>query len=387
MFPDGYLQNVSQRWLVIAGTLFVLSAMSQAQNWTWTAETVDPSGTFSSLAIDVDGNVHVGYLSPDGGGTKYAFRDHTTGRWDSMVVDKNNGLVSLALDSQQRPHLCYMPYLALKYASWDGKNWQIQEIAPHSGEREFSCGIAIGSDGSPHISWYQYRDKEGQLFLHIRHAVLKDGAWQARTLDLGHETGKWKCTRVDAQGRVYVSYSAFRDHAFRFARFDPAAGWTTTTVEDGALGRRVETTPGMGNSMVLDKNGNPNFSFRDESTLRFAWPEGDHWRIDVVDPNANPFENLGWINQRTSVALDAAGYPHIAYETDGLLKHAWWDGTKWHVQSMGIQGDNQRYASLAISKDNVIYIGYSDPQDGSLKVLVGRLSQPSDSPVTSQPRK
>jgi len=127
----------------------------------------------------------------------------------------------------------------------------------------------------------------------------------------------------------------------------------------------------MGNSMVLDKNGNPNFSYRDETTLRYAWPEGDHWRVDVVDPNANPFGNLSWINQRTALALDANGNPHIAYETDGALKHAYWDGTKWHVQPMGIGGAKHRYPSIVISRDNVIYIGYSNPDDGSLRVLIG----------------
>src|SRR5262249_39174795 len=110
--------------------------------------------------------------------------------------------------------------------------------------------------------------------------------------------------------------------------------------------------------------------------LRYAWPDGDHWRIDVVDPYANPFQNMSWVSQRTSLALDADGKPHIAYETDGSLKHAWWDGNKWHVQPMGIRGSSHRYASLAISKDNVIYMGYSDPDDGSLKVLVGKPTHP-----------
>lgn len=365
------------RWRIwVASLVVVLGCIAQAQEWTWTTETVDSSATFSALAVDQEGNVHVGYMSPDAGGVKYGFRSAATGRWFTMVVDKNSGSVNLALDSQQRPHLCYFPFQTLKYASWDGKKWQTQEIAPRSGERDFSCGIAVGPDGAPHVTWYQYGDAGGQLYLHIRHAILKDGAWQAKTLDFGHETGKWNSVRVDSSGRVYVSYSAFRERALRYASSEPSGDWTIATVEDGTVGRRVETIPCMGNSMVLDKNGRPNFSYRDETTLRYAWPDGDHWRIDVVDPYANPFENLSWVGQRTSLALDADGKPHIDYETDGSLKHAWWDGAKWHVQPMGIRGQSHRYASLAISKDNVIYMGYSDPDDGSLKVLVGRPTHP-----------
>jgi hypothetical protein len=359
--------------LPIFGMLILFSAVAPAQSWTWTSEMVDPDGgTFNSLAIDTDGNAHIGYLSPEGGGTKYGFRSVSGGRWFTMVVDKNNGFVSLALDSHQRPHLCYTPYGILKYASFENSKWQIQEVAPHSGSREFSCGVAIGPDDVPHVTWYQYSDTANQLYLHIRHAELKQGTWQAHTLDFSRETGKWNSVRVDAQGRTYVSYSAFRDGAMRTAVSGPDDKWAVATVEDGRTGRKQATTPGMGNSMVLDSNGKTHFAYRDETSLRYAWPEGDHWRIDVVDPNANPFENLDWINQRTSLALDANGRPHIAYETDGALKHAWWDGEKWKIQAMGIAGTQHRNPSLAISRDNVIFIGYTNPEDGSLKVLIGR---------------
>lgn len=375
MFRVGFSHSF-RRWLPLAGFLLGLSSVSWGQQWTWTAEQVDSSGTFSALAIDTDGNVHAGYMSPEGGGTRYAFRDHNTGRWDSMLVDKNNGFVSLSLDAQQRPHLCYLPYQTLKYASWDGRNWTTQEIAPNSGERDYSCSVAVEANGRVHVIWYQLVLVPDPYYVHIRHAVLTSQGWQEQTLDFGWETGKWNCMRIDEKGRLYVSYSAFKDGAMRYAYTDPQDRWKIVTIEDGKTGRHDATTPGQGNSMVLDKNGNPNFSYRDDVTLRYAWPEGDHWRIDVVDPNANPFENKSWISQRTSLALDANGWPHIAYESDGLLKHAWWDGKRWHVQSMGIRGPRQRYASLAISKDNIIYMGYSDPQSGSFKVLVGRPTQP-----------
>lgn len=357
--------------MLVASLLLNVTAMLRAQEWTWKRELVDAAGgTFSALVVDDNGNVHIGYLSPEGGGTKYGFRP-ANGHWFTMVVDKNNGFVNLALDKEQRPHLCYLPYETLKYAEWDGAKWQIQEIAPGSGERNYSCGIAIGPDDSPHVTWYQLTSLTASYFVHIRHAVLKNGNWVENTLDHAWETGKWNCVRVDAQGAVHVSYSAFKDSSLRYARMDPDGKWSVATVEDGRT-ERDPTIAGMGNSMVLDKNGRPNFSYRDENTLRYAWPDRDHWRIQVVDSNANPAGNMSWINQRTSLALDTNGRPHIAYEVDGSLKHAWWDGSQWRIQPMGIIGPQHRYPSLAISKDNIIYIAYSDPEGGSLEVLVGR---------------
>jgi hypothetical protein len=379
MRPTRYITWKCRCMLLIVGMLMHLSSMAHSQTWTWTTETVDQDGgTFNSMAIDNEGNVHMGYLSPDGGGTKYGFRSATMGRWYTMLVDKNNGSVNIALDSQERPHLCYLPYQTLKYARWDGSKWQIQEIGPRSGERDYSCGIAIGPNGAPHVTWYQVTDFANQLYAHVRHAVLENGAWRVRTLDFGFSTGKWSCVRVDAQGVVHVSYSAFKDGAFRYATEDRGGDWAITTIEDGRTGRSRGTTPGMGNSMVMDKNGKVSFSYRDETSLRYAWPEGDHWRIEIVDPNANPAESMDWLTQRTSLALDANGNPHIAYETDGSLKHAWWDGKRWKIQPMGIAGPQHRYPSLAISQDNVIYIGYSNPEDGSMRVLIGQ-------PAKSQP--
>ncbi|MGE5324948.1 MAG: hypothetical protein ACM3SW_18925 [Actinomycetota bacterium] len=373
-----YTKRVFPWRLLLPGVLLVLCCAASAQQWSWSVETIDPNGgTFSGLAIDNEGNVHVGYMSPDGGGTKYAFRSAATGRWFNMLVDKSNGSVNIALDHEGRPQLCYFRYQALKYARWDGSRWQIQEIAPGSGERDFLCGIAVGADDVPHVTWYQVKDYSDQLYAHVRYAALKDGVWRARTLDYGFSTGKWSCVRVDDKGEVHISYSAFADRALRYAHEDAKGKWSIQTIEDGKLGRKTTTTPGMGNSMVLDKNGRPNFSYRDETTLRYAWPEGDHWRIDVVDPNVNPSGSMDWISQRTSLALDANGRPHIAYETDGALKHAWWDGTQWRIQSLGIAGPQHRYPALAISKDNVMYITYSDPQDGALKILIAR-------PVDSQ---
>lgn len=360
--------------MLIVGMPVYSSSASSSQTSTWGVETVDRAGgTFNSMSVDPEGNVHMAYLSPEGNVTKYGFRSARSGQWFNIIVDGNNGFVSLALDSHQRPHLCYLPFQTLKYAHWDGSKWQIEEIAPHSGARDFSCSISIDSKDTPHVTWYQYRDSEDQQALHIRHAVLQDGIWLARTLDYGRETGKWNTVRVDSQGSVYVGYSAFREGAFRYASSDSTGNWTVHTVEDGRQGRGEGTTPGMGNSMIIDRNGKPNFCYRDETTLRYARPDGNGWRIDVVDAEANPSGLIGWAMLMTSVALDSSGRPHIVYEANGFMKHAWWDGAKWQIQSLGIHGRKVLYASLAISQNDAIYIGYSDPQDGSLKVLVGRL--------------
>ena len=61
-----------------------------AQTWTWNSEPVDIGGTYSSLAVDANGNVYVAYVSTEDS-VKYAFRQAGSGKWYSMFVDDLQG--------------------------------------------------------------------------------------------------------------------------------------------------------------------------------------------------------------------------------------------------------------------------------------------------------
>jgi hypothetical protein len=125
----------------------------------------------------------------------------------------------------------------------------------------------------------------------------------------------------------------------------------------------------MGNSLAIDKNGKPMISYEDGENIKFAHPEGEGWKVEVVDA----FRSLGsWVGYRTSLAVDKDNHPHIAYDAGGLLKHAYWDGHRWHLEILARAGlVSYRFCSMTIDKNDTIYISYSDPEDGSLKVAVG----------------
>jgi len=361
------------RWCIWASLvlmfLSVTARSASAQGWSWSFEKVDSGAKFTSLAVDSRGSVHVSYTDSASHVVKYAFRSVELSRWFILVLDKNlgNATTRLALDSEGYPHICYLDWTSLKYAHWNGKRWITQEISPGAA-KEFTCSLAISSDGTPYVSWYQVRAADGSNYYHIRTAVLQDGAWLARTLDFDGEAGKWNSTVVDSQGRAFVSYSVFPTGELKVAQFN-GKEWQVSFID--SLGRSSSKgVRGMGNCLSVDARGVLHVSYFSKKELRYAEQQDDRWLVQKVDDISPPGS---WAGYQSSLGIDHAGHPHISYDDGSALKHAYWDGTRWHIQIVAPGGSEPyRYSSLGVGPDDTIYISYCDSQDGSLKVAVGR---------------
>src|SRR5258708_6240599 len=312
--------------LLLTASVCPLAGVSSGEGtWTWTTETVDQAGEFTSLAADKDGNLHVSY-STGTGAIKYAFRQAETGKWFTRVVDSGEAYTDLALDSQGNPHICY-PFRVMKYANWDGKTWKVQTIATDTARIAFSCAVEVSPDGVPHLIWYRDQNADNSLFTHLKYAELKDGVWAVRTVDWDTQTGKFESMTLDSHGNPVLSYDAWVKGELKFARWDGNA-WDIRTVDDrGRAGNSYNI--GMGNSIALDSHDQALMSYEERNVLKLARQQGSRWAIEKVDT----INTLGgWVGFRTSLALDRQGFPHIAYDDAGTLKHAFWDGQKWHIE-------------------------------------------------------
>jgi len=347
--------------------LLLLSGSLGAQSWSWTYEMIDLPSKFPSLAVDANSNLHISYADSSGA-LKYGFRSAGSTKWFNMVIDKQLGQFTtrLTLDAQSNPHICYTPGI-IKYAQFDGKQWRVQQIAKDSGEIGYTCSIAIAKDGTPHLTWYQLSGPTPN-YLHMRYAVLKDSAWLVRTLDFDNETGKWNSMALDAQGNPLLSYSAWVNGELRLAHWN-GKQWNFATVDSRARSHG-EYNIGEGNSLILGRDGEAHISFYSEKALKYAHQVGEDWKIDTVDQ----ITWLGsWAHFRSSIVLDKHGFPHICYEDAGILKHASWDGKQWRVQVLARSGlDSLRYGSMAIDRDDTIYVAFRDPEDNTLKLATGR---------------
>ena len=349
-----------------------------ARSWSWSAETADRDASvkFTSIAVDQRGNLHVAYSTDKNfGQLNYAYRSADSSQWYTLPLDKQLGsfYAYIAVDPRGNPQICYTPR-QVKYAFWDGKQWTIVEIAPHSGVAEYSCSLIISSDGKPHVIWYQTHAADNGWFLHLRHAVFDQGAWMVGTVDFDGEAGKWNSIVLDDRGFPHVTYSQFPHGELRYAYWNGKT-WVSSIVDSPLV---VNTGPegaarGMGNSLLLNRQNQWTISYYDFGSLKYATQIGDRWKTETVDHLASASTLLGgWATYRSFQVLDSRGMPHIGYEDGGAIKHAYWDGKDWSVQVvLGATGDVYRYSSMTIDSHDNLYISYRDPATGSLKVAIG----------------
>jgi hypothetical protein len=161
-----------------------------------------------SIAVDENLSAHVACPDPWGGDVlQYAYRDASG--WNVEIVD-NGGFssVSLALDEEGYPHLCYSGYFDLKYAYKDALGWHIEIVDAEGGK---SISLALDQYENPHISYINGRDE------HFKYAYRDTDGWHVQILGTGLGSGGTSLA-LDADGHPHISYydSATSDLKYAF---------------------------------------------------------------------------------------------------------------------------------------------------------------------------
>jgi hypothetical protein len=144
----------------------------------WQNEIVDrdgDAGKFSSLAIDGDDRVHIGYIQWQTETTavvRYAIQEGAG--WSIVEIASLDDIriahygarrtVTLILDGHDRPHFAFCDRRSLRYARPEGDGWQIETVVEEPGP-ELDLGqlasLALDGDGRPHIAYYTLPSNPG----------------------------------------------------------------------------------------------------------------------------------------------------------------------------------------------------------------------------------
>jgi hypothetical protein len=355
--------------------LFGSVMLAAAGTGEWQIGVVDAGvgGQYSSLRIDAYGNGHVAYVEANDAYLKYAFWDHRLNKWFTTVVDRSVGFCSLALDSEQRPHISYLDYGygRLQYARWTGTAWEKQTLQINAKQINFYTSIALGPNNNPSITYYEYLGPEGEQELHLRNVSWNGSQWELRTVDPTPGSGKFNSTAADSAGNMHVAYGNVSNEytGLRYASWN-GHSWDVEILEgEGRPGTTMWST-----TLFIDKADQPHIAYTDGKNrlVKYATKANDKWTTEVVDSLIK-----AGFPDRNGIALDEAGNPYISYYDagNGLLKLAHRVGRQWVTEV--VDRNYAGYTSSLQIYQGTIWITYADQSQKDLRFARRTLETPA----------
>jgi len=286
--------------------------------------TYEHYGSDSSLAIDKEDNIHASFRDCETDDLMYGYRNSEG--WSIYRVDSEDNagpFNSIAIDSKNYPHIAYCreynndKNTELRYAYYDGMNWNIEVIDNEYQEEGYFCSLALDSNDYPHISYMEYFPNSGWN--------LKYARWDGT---------KWIKELISSESYDFIYFNT---------------------------------------DIVIDSNNRPHIVYRGgygHKYLYYLYFNGELWNKGIVD----------YCTGCLSLSLDSNEYPCIAYNSFASVKYAHWDGSKWIIEiakdkaylgdlDLSLALDSKNYPH--ISCDNYItepysiyYIWYGEPLVG-----------------------
>lgn len=341
-------------------------ALDGLRLWQITTVDVPPDGCDDvSMALDSSGRPHIAYHETiyNDGDLKYAHDDSTGWQIQSVDTPGNvGGSASLALDTAGRPHIAYRDYShnSIKYAYYDGLSWHIERAV--GGCQAGEVVLALDSGGQPHISYYTaYPDFD------LRYAHFDGTSWQDELVDTTGYVGG-PSLAVDAAGHPHIFYQDWESSRLRYAYFDGTI-WQLETLAPGSSR--------SGTALALDGQGRPHVAYLTSSSAGYGWYDGSAWHFEVVPGTAGA--------NRPALTLDAAGRPHISYidssyrgvESYRNVEYAWHDGSTWSVipvdaatTSSGYNYNTTSVAVDAAGMPHIAYLGVAPAESESIRYAI-----------------
>ena len=282
----------------------------------------DDVGGYSSLAIDENGYPHISYLDYANGNLKYAYWDGTN--WQIETVDSYGDVglyTSLALDAHGNPHISYYDnsFGDLKYAFYNGNEWEIQRLTPDAvydspNEGSFTS-IALDANDHPHISYVGQGPLVGAR-VGLRYTFYDGSEWQRDVVDYELEFSHTSLV-VDNTNNPHIGYIK-SDHRMGYTRWD-GNQWHFESLRPA--GNIVSHGGGSGSFLALDSDQRPhmiiqeNKSYMSQYTpsfpsLIYTWYDGSTWQEKVLYSSSFNYQrNI----LSSSISIDNYDHPHICF--------------------------------------------------------------------------
>lgn len=291
-----------------------------------------------------------------GGALKTVHKSPPLYFWSAPVTIASTGYWGKTIAMVASPtgdlHVVYSDYWGkqLRYAHRSvGQDWQIETLITLTEDFEIrAADISLDPNGRPHIVYQEYYSID-------QHSALKVIYWSGTTwVSMGsvHQPGHNGCAPsldLDTVSQIYIAYNDcdYIHDNLTLATYD--GSWHYQTVDSDAKTSNA--------SLQVDVNGTVYISYTlydyPNNILRLATKEvGVAW--NVKDITTGKF-------YKTSLALDAAGAPMIAFTEDVYpdyaAKFTYWDGYQWQFDSVATIDRNEiKLAVDPIDRSHLAFI-------------------------------
>jgi hypothetical protein len=187
----------------------------------WVIETVTKADIDASISLAVDSlnQPHAAYEDETTNQLSYAYRQ--AGQWFMEAIGDYASHISLALDSQDNPHIVYWHGNQLSYIYWTGSVWSDQVItSPAQYYPLRRPSFALDQDDHPRVA-YIFIDK---FYYYVRFAHHDGANWLISHVDGGWGTADYPDLAFNSQGIPFILYLERLNGHLKLAR--PAVGIT-----------------------------------------------------------------------------------------------------------------------------------------------------------------
>ena len=307
----------------------------------------------AALVVDGGGALHVAYGVA--GGDELWYATDRTGEWALEPIDQEAPVGAwasarhLALDGGGHAHVVYRQGatgdVELRYATNASGSWSASTVEQGANIGGYAS-LALGGDGAAHIAHYDWTAQA------LRYVTSASGAWEGEVRDDWGDSGKWCSIAVADDGVLHISYHQdpkfAGDVALRTLRWATTywGSWGTDNVWNGDW-------VGEWSSVAVDAAGTPHMTASQSGGgvryfYRTTWGS---WPKEVVDPAEGTISSL---------ALDSAGWPWVAYYANTSAEVRIATRTEpgvWEVETLSVGGSSP---SLALGPDDRRYVLFFD---------------------------
>jgi len=142
----------------------------------WNYELVDSAGWKHCFRLDAGDRPYIVYVDFDSKDLHYATKNEDEWVKETIADSMYASTLYLALDSNKKPHICYVAYSWIRYVFKENDAWVAQNVV--AGDSP-SVALVLGKDGLPHIV---YRERASETTCLLKHAFKRAGNWTTETV-------------------------------------------------------------------------------------------------------------------------------------------------------------------------------------------------------------